>query len=225
VGYDDGSKSIKYYNAETRKVLTSRNIHFLALTNAEPSPEPMVILPDTPCEGELEGGTPPISGNKGDSLKRKWDQCEDEEPNLRRTRAKYVDYRYLSNPFPDEEEGDDSEVAFTANEEIYAIIARDEYTSLKDARNSPNWPEWEKAIHSELAQLNQMGTWRLVDKLANAIPIANKWTFVRKRNKAGEIVRFKARLVAKGCSQRLFTIISRPFPLLSKWILYEPYWH
>jgi hypothetical protein len=25
VGYDDGSKSIKYYNPETRKVLTSRN--------------------------------------------------------------------------------------------------------------------------------------------------------------------------------------------------------
>jgi hypothetical protein len=202
VGYDDGSKSIKYYNAETRKVLISRNIRFLTLTNDEPSPEPMVLLPDTPCEGEPEEGTPPISGNKGDSLKRKRDQDQDEEPNVRKTRAKYVDYRYLSNPFPDEEEGDDSEVAFTANEEIYAIIAGDEYTSLKDARNSPDWPEWEKAIHSELAQLNQMGTWRLVDKPANAIPIANKWTFVRKRNKAGEIVRFKARLVAKGCSQR-----------------------
>ena len=47
-----------------------------------------------------------------------------------------------------------------------------------------------------------MGTWKLVEKPPDAIPIANKWTFVRKRNKAGEIVRFKARLVAKGCSQR-----------------------
>ena len=28
MGYDDGSKSIKYYNAETRKVLTSRNFRF-----------------------------------------------------------------------------------------------------------------------------------------------------------------------------------------------------
>lgn len=97
-------------------------------------------------------------------------------------RAKRVDYRYLNDPFPDE---DDEEVA-----------------SLKEAKNSPDWPEWEKAIHKELAQLHQMGTWRLVKKPDDAIPIANKWTFVKKRNKAGEVVKFKARLVAKGCAQR-----------------------
>ena len=47
-----------------------------------------------------------------------------------------------------------------------------------------------------------MGTWKLVEKPPDAIPIANKWTFVRKRNKAGEIIKYKARLVAKGCAQR-----------------------
>jgi hypothetical protein len=47
-----------------------------------------------------------------------------------------------------------------------------------------------------------MGTWRLVKKPPDSIPIANKWMFVKKRNKAGEVVRFKARLVVKGCSQR-----------------------
>jgi hypothetical protein len=47
-----------------------------------------------------------------------------------------------------------------------------------------------------------MGTWRLVEKPPNAVPIANKWTFLKKRNKAGEVVKFKARLVAKGCAQR-----------------------
>ena len=47
-----------------------------------------------------------------------------------------------------------------------------------------------------------MGTWKLVDKPPDAILIANKWTFVRKRNKAGEIVKFKAWLVAKGYAQR-----------------------
>jgi len=34
------------------------------------------------------------------------------------------------------------------------------------------------------------------------IPIANKWTFIKKRNKTGEIIKYKARLVAKGCTQR-----------------------
>ena len=30
----------------------------------------------------------------------------------------------------------------------------------------------------------------------------NKWTFLKKRNEAGEVIKLKARLVAKGCSQR-----------------------
>ena len=47
-----------------------------------------------------------------------------------------------------------------------------------------------------------MGTWRLVEKSPNAIPIANKWTFLKKRNKASEVIKFKARLVVKGCAQR-----------------------
>ena len=45
--------------------------------------------------------------------------------------------------------------------------------SLKDARKSLNWPEWEKAIQNELTQLQQM-TWRLVNKPPDAIRIANK---------------------------------------------------
>jgi hypothetical protein len=71
VGYDDGSKSIKYFNAETRKVLTSRNVRFLALTDNETPPEPIVVLPDAPDEGESEGSIPSTSGSKGDGLKRK----------------------------------------------------------------------------------------------------------------------------------------------------------
>ena len=56
-------------------------------------------------------------------------------------------------------------------------------------------------LQVELTQLQQMGTWRLVKKPPNAIPLANKWTFIRKWNKAGEIVKHKARLVVKGCAQ------------------------
>ena len=156
IGYDEGSKSIKYYNAQTRKVLTSRNIRFLSLTDDETPPEPIGIIPDVPREGESEG-TPSTSGNNGDSLKRKRD--DEGELDQRRTRGKRVDYRYLDDPFPDE---DDDEVTYTLDEQLFAIIAGDEHTSLKDAKNSPDWPEWEKAIQKELDQLHQMGTWRLV---------------------------------------------------------------
>jgi Reverse transcriptase (RNA-dependent DNA polymerase) len=66
----------------------------------------------------------------------------------------------------------------------------------------PDWPEWEKAIKAELTQLQQMETWRLVDKPPKTIPIANKWVFLKKRNRLGDIIKYKARLVAKECAQR-----------------------
>ena len=141
----------------------------------------------------------PTSGNKSDSLK--WKQIEEEEPqNQRHTRGIQIDYQYLHNPFPDED--DEANIATPSPyEETFAIIAGDEHTSLKDAKKSKDWPEWEKAVQIELTQLQQMGTWRLVEKPPDAIPLANKWTFVRKRNKASEIVKHKVRLVVKGCTQ------------------------
>jgi len=64
VRYDVGSKSIKYYNAATRNILTLRNYHFLSWSEPSP-PEEIGIDPSAslqgernpPCEGELEGGT------------------------------------------------------------------------------------------------------------------------------------------------------------------------
>jgi hypothetical protein len=41
----------------------------------------------------------------------------------------------------------------------------------------------------------------LVKKPIDAMPISNKWVFLKKRNKEGELVKYKARLVAKGCTQ------------------------
>jgi len=59
VGHDDGSKAIKYYNAATRNILTSRNFHFLVPSTSTPSEE-LAIDPgmnDPLCEGEPESDT------------------------------------------------------------------------------------------------------------------------------------------------------------------------
>ena len=56
VGYDDGSKSVKYYNAETRKVLTSRNYKSLHIPEDPNPPEHVVITPDIQHEGESGAG-------------------------------------------------------------------------------------------------------------------------------------------------------------------------
>ena len=54
MGFDDGSKSVKYYNPKTRKILTSRNYCFLMLPE-EPSPLVDAIEIDTP-DIQHEGG-------------------------------------------------------------------------------------------------------------------------------------------------------------------------
>ncbi len=74
---------------------------------------------------------------------------------------------------------------------------------MEQARCSLEWPEWEKAIQSELAQLREKGTWKLVEKPKNAILISNKWVLTKKRDKEGNVIKYKARLVAHGFTQCL----------------------
>src|SRR6202051_3857326 len=205
-----GSNSVKYYNAETRKVLTSRNFRSLQPSIHPKSPEPVVITPDIQHEGEsgaghmLQSGVTPEAKRLGEpdgSRKRKRSVENPEDMDIeqpRRTCGLRPDYRYLSNPFGYEGE----EEATNILEETYAVIAGDELNSLNEAKSSQDWPEWRKAIDEELKLLDEMGTWELVEKPLDAITIPNKWTFVKKRNKANQVVCHKVRLVVKGCAQR-----------------------
>jgi hypothetical protein len=64
VDFDDGSKSIKYYNPESRKVLTSQNYQFLTnLSRQSGTPKSIIVklLPAVPCEGEHDDGVTPTS--------------------------------------------------------------------------------------------------------------------------------------------------------------------
>ena len=185
VGFDDGAHSIKYYNAETRKVLTSCNFHFLNNLPENPSsPEPILVElgPAMPREGEL--------GTKHNTLqlgsqhnKRIIEELENEtEPERRKLQTKAsVNYRFLNDPFPDEED----ETNLIAKTNIYQAycetpLGGEDPKTLHEAKSSSNWPEWEKAIRVELEQLNHMGTWELTNCPKDAVPIANKWVFVKK---------------------------------------------
>jgi len=79
----------------------------------------------------------------------------------------------------------------------FAALPDDDCQTLAQARRSLEWPEWEQVIQLELAQLQHMGTWKLIDKPHDAIPIANKFIFAKKQDKEGHIIKYKARLVAK----------------------------
>jgi Reverse transcriptase (RNA-dependent DNA polymerase) len=220
VGFDDGSKAVKYYNAETRKVLISRNFKHLTPSQRNKTPEPIIITPNARPEGE-SGGSESVMPRLGvtehdemdcDGLTRDPNITRDLEPEImrkrkieeafepRKTRGIRTDYKRLQNPFLVEE---DDETNLLASDETFAVIASDELNTLDKAKNSFDWPEWQKAMREELDLLKEKGTWELVQKPPNATPLNNKWTYVKKRNKQGEVNRYKARLVVKGCGQRL----------------------
>lgn len=56
-------------------------------------------------------------------------------------------------------------------------------------------------MEDEYKSMMETEAWILVPKPENERIIRNMWVFTRKRNNAGNVVRYKARLVAKGCSQ------------------------
>jgi len=124
------------------------------------------------------------------------------------------DYCLLNDPWADKDEmgtmtdTTSSEMAnMTSAERVYATssepsIAPDNPRTLCEAREPPDWPDWETAIQAELDQLQKMGTWELVDPLQGCTPITNKWVLTKKYNKDGNLQKYKARLVAHGYSQQ-----------------------
>ena len=149
VGYDDGSKSVLYYSAETHKVLTSRNYHFLDPSDSILEPEQLLVIPDDAVrEGEPRNDvwniTDAEAGPSG-PLKCK---CEDNvEGSLKRqTRGKKVDYGHLHDPFSDKE-------VMNAEELTNLLKGDDDQPTFDQAKCSLEWPEWDKAIQAELAQL------------------------------------------------------------------------
>ena len=73
--------------------------------------------------------------------------------------------------------------------------------SVAEARASPEWPEWEKAVKTELDMLSEKGTWQLVDLPPGRKAIGNRWVFTKKFDEHGNLSRYKARLVTQGFSQ------------------------
>jgi len=210
IRYNKGLKAIKFYNAATKNVLTARNYRFLNPVDPTPPEEIAIDIPrlEVGEQTEREGReNPPHKGGGEEDNTQKVipkrrtasnldSDLDPEEPC--KTRGVRPDYKYMNDPFPDEEEAGIVDI----REEAFAVIHDDNCNSLREAKALPEWPEWEQAIKTELDQLNRMGTWKLVEKPPGVIPIANKFVFTKKRDKDGKLQKYKARLVAKGCAQR-----------------------
>jgi hypothetical protein len=193
VGFEDGPKAIKYYDTATHHVKTSRNYNFYT-TN-----------PPVQFEGEEEV-EPEQIGMEPLTKKRKHPMDEDPDVSPRRSTRPRTQHDYamlndlflVFDPAPelaalacDPEEGCH---IMSSDELINAAlnVASEDPQSLTEARESPDWPEWEKAIHIELDQLNQRKTWTLVDPPKECNIIKNKWVFIRKYDKLGILTKYKA---------------------------------
>jgi len=124
------------------------------------------------------------------------------------------DYRLLNDPWADKDKTgamtdttSSKMVNMTSTERVYAAssepsIAPDNPRTLHEARESPDWPDWETAVQAKLDQLQKMGTWELVDPPEGRTPITNKWVLTKKYDKDGNLQKYKARLVTHGYSQQ-----------------------
>jgi len=61
-------------------------------------------------------------------------------------REKQINYKHLDDPYSDKE-------TMSAEQITNLLEGKDDQPTLEQARWSLEWPEWEKAIQSELAQL------------------------------------------------------------------------
>ncbi|GBE86172.1 hypothetical protein SCP_0900490 [Sparassis crispa] len=97
-----------------------------------------------------------------------------------------------------EQEGDEPIFAMPA---AFAVREGQEPRSLEEAMQSPDWPQWQKAIEKEMRNLRDHHTYDLVEPPENTNVVGSKFVFRIKRNANGKIESYKARLVAQGFSQ------------------------
>ena len=212
VGFMDGSKAIRYYDAKMRSIKVSRNVAFNE--NEEPRELEIVEVPGVQVEREIIRDSPtqqPVI------LQKPGVELSKTEPReLRRT--EFIDYSKLNNPstrqpstrrvpIPTEiaKQNDQTNLAeelflgttflTTGTEEVLP-------QSYEEAINGPEGDQWKEAMDAEIGQLKEMGTWQVTELPEGRKAIGCRWVFMKKRDENGTIIKFKARLVAQGFSQK-----------------------
>lgn len=74
--------------------------------------------------------------------------------------------------------------------------------SYREARNSPQWEQWEAAIQEELDTMEKYQVFKVIPRQPNMHVLKARWVFTRKIDgETGKTAAFKARWVAKGYAQ------------------------
>jgi hypothetical protein len=198
VGIEEGPRAIRYYNPKTHKILISQNFKF----NNSPNTPSQVNL-DLPIpsgnsnsdldSAQIEGEPQEPETHDTNSPHNPISSLEPTLPTRRGLRErKTINYTKLHNPGMRKEivptqQNKPNELSPVGDPTDYvrSLISGeksifDEPNTLKDVKKSPDWPQWEKAIQSELQMLQEKGTWRLESLPADRQAIGNHWTFKKK---------------------------------------------
>jgi len=81
-----------------------------------------------------------------------------------------------------------------------SVLLIDQPKSYQQAKVSPQWSDWKKAMDDELKSLKQNDVRDVIPKPVRRKIVASQWVFKAKGNTQGEIEQYKAWLVAKGFS-------------------------
>jgi Reverse transcriptase (RNA-dependent DNA polymerase) len=84
----------------------------------------------------------------------------------------------------------------------YSTSNQDDLKTIEEALSGSDAEKWKEAMKTEMGTIAKMETWKSEELPADRETIGNKWVFLQKQDKNGNIVQFKARLVAQGFSQK-----------------------
>ena len=79
-----------------------------------------------------------------------------------------------------------------------SVLTVEEPKSYRQARVSPQWSDWKKAMDEELKSLKENTVWDVIPKPAGRKIVASRWVYKAKGNVQREVEGYKARLVAEG---------------------------
>ena len=209
VGFMDGPKAIRYYDAKTRSIKVSRNVAFNE--NEQPTELVIVDIPGVRVEGEIRENP---SQQPVILQKPAVEPLKSEPRQLRQTG--FIDYTKINNPdarkptrrvpIPETPKTDDqtnlAEELFLGTTFLTTGTEEDLPKSYEEAIKGPEADQWKEAMDAEIGQLEEMGTWEEADLPEGRKEIGCRWVFLRKKDEHGNIIKYKARLVAQGFSQK-----------------------
>lgn len=214
IGYPDHSKGYRFYcPSHVTRIVETRHAEFLEDHNNSGSSEnpfddlrevqdaggrdsSLTLTPITPLVHASPQITAPIPTTTDTHVPENQDTSNEQPQN---NAEPVIQPRRSSRP--------KKPTNFDAYETFLAEIELDggkfiDPTSYKEAMNSDQSSEWNKAMIDELESMKKNDVWDLVDLPNGVKPVGCKWVFKTKLDPKGNVERYKARLVAKGYAQK-----------------------